>query len=546
MYTRWSEPAIVLKQHGHRNYEVKLNDGNVKVFHVNQLRRYNERTELVNAVVVAADTASNYEDKFLPVIDDEVTEPLKFNIEESLEPDQKQRMRNLLIEFSDVFRPTLGKTHLATHKIQLNDDAPCISKSYRIPEALKQPLEDELNRLLEAGVLRHCSSDFRSPLIPIKKPDGSLRLVNAFQAINDRTKDDLYPMSNPLDILSKAAGKKYISKIDLSKAFLQIPLHESCQEYTAFSTTLGTLCWTRACLGLKNSPRTMQRLMDSLLRATSRFAGCLIDDIVISSETFELHEQHVREILSRLRAANLTASISKSEFLLRSMTVLGYCLEDGVIKPSQKHIEAVLKIGPQSTKHGVRAIMGILNYHRTMIPSFAEITLCFTELLKKNQPERNIRWQQKHTDALDKIKQILTSKPILVPPKHDREYIIMADATQYTIAGILAQKDDDGVERNVAYFSRKLLPNEVNYSVLEKEALGILASCLKWHDWIYGRRVVARTDHRALAFLDSTAQHNARIARWKIILSNYDITTEYRKGANHGNCDALSRIEFSR
>ena len=266
---------------------------------------------------------------------------------------------------------------------------------------------------------------------------------------------------------------------------------------------------------------------------------------MISSETFELHEQHVLEILSRLRAANLTASISKSEFLLRSMTVLGYCLEDGVIKPSQKHIDAVLKIGPQSTKHGVRALMGMLNYHRTMIPSFAEITLCFTELLKKNQPERNIRWQQKHTDALEKIKQILTSKPILVPPKHDREYIIMADATQYTIAGILAQKDDDGVERNVAYFSRKLLPNEVNYSVLEKEALGILASCLKWHDWIYGHRVVARTDHRALAFLDSTAQHNARIARWKIILSNYDITTEYRKGANHGNCDALSRIEFS-
>lgn len=545
LFARWSEPATVISQKDHRSYDLKLNDGTVKTFHVNQLRLYNERTEFVNAVVVAADTTSNFEDQFLPIIDDEVSEPLKFNIEESLPPDKKNKTQQLLMEFGDVFRLSLGKTHLAMHKIQLNDDTPCVSKSYRIPEALKQPLEDELNRLLDAGVLRHCSSDFRSPLIPIRKPNGTLRLVNAFQAINARTKDDLYPMSNPLDILSKAAGRKWISKIDLSKAFLQVPLHESCQKYTAFQTTLGTLCWTRTCLGLKNSPRTMQRLMDSILRKTSDFAGCMVDDIVISSETFDLHLSHLREILSRLREANLTASISKSEFLMKSMTVLGYCLEDGLIKPSSKHIEAVLKIGPQTTKHGVRAVLGILNYHRAMIPSFAEITLCLTDLLKKNQPERNIRWEQKHTDALIKIKTILTSKPVLVPPRHDRGYIIMSDATQNTIAGILAQKDDHGIERNVAYFSRKLLPNEVNYSVIEKEALGILASCLKWHDWVYGHSIIARTDHRALAFLDSTAQHNARIARWKIILSNYDIVTEYRKGADHGNCDALSRIEFS-
>ena len=545
MHSRWSEPVDVLRQIGHRSYEVKMNDGEVRVFHVNQLRRFNERTEFVNAVVVAADAAANYEDSYLPIRDDETSEPLNFNIEPSLPPDQFDRMRKLLTEFGDVFRSSLGKTNLATHKILLNDETPCVSRSYRIPEALKQPLEDELNRLLEAGVLRECSSEFRSPLIPIKKPDGSLRLVNAFQAINARTKDDLYPMANPLDILSKAAGKKYISKIDLSKAFLQIPLDAACQEYTAFSCTLGTLCWTRACLGLKNSPRTMQRLMDSLLRKTSKFAGCMIDDIVISSETFELHEQHVREILSRLRAANLTASLGKSEFLVKSMTVLGYCLEDGIIKPSQKHIEAILKIGPQTSKHGVRAILGMLNYHRNMIPSFAEITLCLTELLKKDQPERNIRWQQKHTEALNKIKQILTSNPILVPPNHERDYIIMSDATQFTIAAILAQKDEHGVERNVAYFSRKLLPNEINYSVVEKEALGILAACLKWHDWIYSHSVIARTDHRALAFLDSTAQHNARIARWKLILSNYNIITQYRKASSHGNCDALSRIEFS-
>jgi hypothetical protein len=322
MHAKWSEPVTILKQVGNRNYEVQLNDGNVKICHVNQLRKFIGRTEFVHAVVVAADLDANSEDKYLTCHGRRSYRPIKFKIEESLTPHQKECILKLLNDFDDVFRPNLGKTHLAVHSIILSDDTPCVSKSYRIPEALKQPLEDELNRLLAAGVLRHCSSEYRSPLIPIKKPDGSLRIVNAYQAINAKTKDDLYPMSNPLDIVTKAAGKRYISKLDLSKAFLQIPLKENCQEYTAFSCSLGTLCWTRACLGLKNSPRTMQRLMDSLLRNTASFAGCLLDDIVISSDSFELHLQHLREILSRLRAANLTASVSKSEFLVKSMTVL--------------------------------------------------------------------------------------------------------------------------------------------------------------------------------------------------------------------------------
>jgi hypothetical protein len=125
-------------------------------------------------LVVAGDLDANSEDKYLSVIEDEVTEPIKFKIDDSLTPDQKECIFKLLTDFDDVFRPNLGKTHLAVHFIILTDDTPCVSKSYRIPEALKQPLEDGLKRLLAAGVLRHCSSEYRSPLIPIKKPDESL------------------------------------------------------------------------------------------------------------------------------------------------------------------------------------------------------------------------------------------------------------------------------------------------------------------------------------------------------------------------------------
>ena len=165
---------------------------------------------------------------------------------------------------------------------------------------------------------------------------------------------------------------------------------------------------------------------------------------------------------------------------------------------------------------------------------------------KKGQPETNIKWGHRHTEALEKVKLILTSKPVLVAPTDDKDYIIMSDATDKTIASILVQEDDQGIQRIVAYLSRKLLPNKRNHSLLEKEALGILASCLKWHPWIYGHKILALTDHRALQFLESTAQHNSRIARWKIISSNYNLQTRYRKGLLcHINCDSLSRIEIA-
>lgn len=542
LYARWIGPKVVSKQLDERNYEVCIDENVKKIFHVNQLRKFHARTDVTASVIVCADLEENPEDENIRIIEDGSS--LTFNIEPTLDTDKRDELLAVLREFADVFRPSLGKTDLVTHYIEVTDDKPVVGPTYSMPESLKQPFEEEVNRLLAEGVLTECQSNYRSPIIPIKKPDGSLRLVNNFKALNAKVKDDLYPMANVNEIISKAAGKRYITKIDLSKAFLQVPLAAEHQHLTAWSCFLGTFAWTRMAMGLSNSPRTMQRLADQLLKGLSKIASCLQDDIIVYSNTWHEHLEHLRTVLNRLRAANLTASLKKSEFVMKSLTVLGWCLEDGFIKPSQQHIESVLKIGPQKTKHGVRALLGLIGYHRHMIPNFAQITNCLTELLKKNQPEKNINWQQCHTDALNEIKRILTSKPVLVPPKFDgREFIIMSDATISAVAAILSQKDDNGVERNIAYFSRKLLPRETRYSVLELEMLGILSACLKFHDIIYGYKVVVRTDHRALEYLDTLSRHNARVARWKIILAPYNLITEWRSGANHGNCDGLSRIE---
>ena len=202
-------------------------------------------------------------------------------------------------------------------------------------------------------------------------------------------------------------------------------------------------------------------------------------------------------------------------------------------------------MAPQRTKKGVRALVGLVNYYRNLIPNLADITYDLTEFLRKDQPEKNIKWRQCHTDALNKITLIMTSKPVLVAPIFDgREFFLHSDATVTSVAGCLLQKDDHGVERNIGYFSKKLLPRQQKYSVCELECYGILTGCLKFHEMIYGYKVVARTDHKSLEFLDSLSNSNSRIARWRVILSTYNLTTEYRPAAQHANCDGLSRVEM--
>jgi hypothetical protein len=492
--------------------------------------------------------SKNEEDVFIPVLrDDDVADFESFNvvIEKTLPVEQQTRLKALLYDFKDVFRPTLGRTHLLNHYIKLKDGSPFVRPVYRIPEALKKPLEEEINRFLEAGVLRECESNYRSPLIPIRKPCGSVRLVCDYSKLHAKTIVKFHPISSPNEVLASAAGKQWI-KIDLTKTFLQVPLLEECQHSTAFQTHIvesivGRL-WPKVA---RTRRRTMEKLLKTLLKGTSKFCQSLIDDVIISSNSFEEHLMHLREILTRLRQANLTASISKSEFLLKSLTVLGHVLEDGKILPSEKHVNAILKLGPQKTKRGVRRLIGMVTYYKKFIPNLAQLTCCFTDLLKKGQPEKNIKWEPKHTEALQEIKRILTSKPVLVAPQYDRQFILSSDATNLTIAAILSQIDDQGCERNIAYYSRKLLPREINYSVVEKECLGVVAACTHWHTWIYGHKILVRTDHSSLRYLKTAAKHNSRLARWYILLSNYDMTWEYRKGSLHSNCDGLSRVEMN-
>jgi len=326
------------------------------------------------------------------------------------------------------------------HKIELDGYKPCVTRPYKLPQSVLNKVQKEINRLLEAGAIRESLSDFCSPMVPVKKENSDeIRITVNFSRLNAKTKDIAFSMTNPTTLIGKVTEKKWVSSVDMRQSFFQIELEESCKKFTAFWAGNSSYEFNRSSMGLKTSPAILQKLMTKVLRGTDGFTASLLDDVMIFLDTWEDHLKHIDIVLQRFREACLTLNNEKCQFCFETMKIVGYTLKHGKLLPSDDKIEAISKLGPAKTKKGVEAILGLAGYYRNLIPNFAETTYCLTELLKKNQPDK-VRWEQKHAGALETLKQNLISKPVLTGPKFDREFFVFTDATQKTVAAILAQR----------------------------------------------------------------------------------------------------------
>lgn len=246
-------------------------------------------------------------------------------------------------------------------------------------------------------------------------------------------------------------------------------------------------------------------------------------------------------MLTRLRNAKLTANVPKCKFLLKSMTILGHVIEDGVIKPDETKVIAIQQISRLATKTQVKSFLGLTGYYADFISHYQDKAYALTELLKRNKPDK-VQWGEQEQRALDSLKEALVSKPILVPPDFSRPYILQTDASRVSVSAILCQRHDDGKEHVISFAARKLLPRETKYSVIELELLAVLFGVIKFHHYLYGNKIELQSDHRPLSYLASLLDHSPRLARWNLILSSYDITPTFKNGSLNGNVDALSRL----
>lgn len=540
LFATWSGPYAVTRRVDEFNYELDLGHRKA-ILHINLLKKFHEANTSVNTVVVTDDAQEN---QFLDALDYEPSDiENELQIGGHLSLDQKRDLISILDEFSDVLTDKIGCTDLIEHVIKLTDEKTIPHQPiYKVPDTMKPEVEHEIEKLLKAGIIVESDSVYASPIVCVRKSSGKLRICGDFRQINKFTRDDPYIMNSTSEIISKVAGAKFLTRIDANSAFLQIPLSDESCKYAAIRTFCGTYEYKRCCFGLKNSSKTYQRLVNKILRGAHTYAIALLDDICIFSDSLEQHLLHIRDVLQRLRNAHLTINKSKCLFILEKMNLFGFSIENGKISPTDEKTKCINELAVPTTKTAVKSLLGLVGYYSHMIPDYQEKAYPLTQLLKKDQPEKGINWGPEQQQALEVLKQCLVSKPILSSPDPSKPYILQTDASRQSVSAILAQRSDQGLETVISYASRKLLPRETNYSVIEIELLAVIMGVMKFHHLLYGAKIILQSDHRALSYLTSLLDHSPRLARWHLILSNYDIEMTYKAGKVNSNADGLSRL----
>jgi len=548
LLSAWNGPFKVLRKCENNNYEIQIGRRKA-ILHINSLRKFHEpQTKDDNDIMMIVTDDAQLDDEDLMPSAPQLTEAeggsqAQFSIGQQLTAEQRADMERLLSEYSDIFTEKPGKTDLVRHSIKLSDETPCYQASYRIPETMRDAVYDELMKMVDNGIIKYDpDTSWNSPLIIVKKSDGGIRLVNNFINLNKKTLDERYQMTNANELLSRVAGAKYLTKIDLRSAFFQIELTPNSQQYTGFQTPFGTFSYVSMAMGLKGASSTCQKLMDIVLRGAHKYAGTLLDDILCFDKDYASHLNHVRDVLERLRNAGLTANVKKCHFASNRIKVLGHIVEDGLIHPDDDKIKVIQAWKPPTNKKQLKSFLGTTGYFRDFVEHYATIVFPLTEMLARNKPDK-LTWGESELQAFNKLKMALISKPILRPPDMSKDFKIFCDSSTVALSSILMQQDDK-TQKNyvVAYASRKLLPRERNYAIVELELMAIVFALTKFKHWTHGKRIEVFSDHRPLQWLNSLSKHSGRLARWNLIIQDYDLITTYIPGEKQ-IADSLTRLE---
>uniref|UniRef100_A0A803JM67 Gypsy retrotransposon integrase-like protein 1 n=1 Tax=Xenopus tropicalis TaxID=8364 RepID=A0A803JM67_XENTR len=524
---KWQGPFEILEKIGEVNYKVRQ-PGKRKpeqVYHVNLIKPWKERMSLFTKPTISLRA-----------------EPLvpEVKVADSLSDTQRKEVQTFVIKNRDVFSEKPGRTSLVKHDIITEPGVRVNVKPYRVPEARREAISQEVKKMLELGVIEESHSDWSSPIVLIPKPDGSWRFCNDFRKLNTVSKFDAYPMPRVDELIERLGTARYLTTLDLTKGYWQIPLTDRAKEKTAFSTPEGLFQYLVLPFGLHGAPATFQRTMDQILRPHRQYAAAYLDDVVIHSSDWQSHLPRVQAVLDSIRMAGLTANPKKCSIGLEEAKYLGYNIGRGLVKPQLNKVQAIQDWPRPVTKKQVRAFLGITGYYRRFIANFATIAVPLTDLTKGTKSIM-IKWNSEAEQAFQTLKKALCSQPVLITPDFTKKFIVQTDASDVGVGAVLSQIRE-GAEHPIVFLSKKLNIHERNYATVEKECLAVKWALEELRYYLLGRQFTLVTDHAPLKWMCENREKNRRVTRWFLALQNYKFTVEHRPGSQLGNADALSRV----
>lgn len=542
---RWEGPFQILEIRSPVTYLVSapLRGQSGRIFHRNCIKRYAREVNTTSVMVADGGLDDSGQLELVP----NPTPPLNPasdrwaspDLLADLPPPRRTQLISLLQEFDSTFSDIPGRTDVVSCPLDVTESKPISLSPYRVPVRWQPALQEEIDNLLELGVIRPSESPWASPVVCVRKKDGQIRMCTDFRRLNSVTKDDAYPFPHTEELIEKAAAARWCTTLDLSKGYYQVPIAPTDIEKTAFITTAGKFEYTVMPFGLKNAPSVFQRLMDKVLKGCP-FASAYIDDVVITSPTWEEHLSHIRQTLQAFRAAGLTVKLVKCCFAAALIHLLGHLVGRGEIRPQQLKTLAVREYKQPKTKKDIRVFLGMAGYYRRFMPNFASVTAPISKLLKKEHPERVV-WKEEQHAAFEQVKEWMTSDPVLKAPDYSLPFTLQTDASFSGLGAVLSQTGKDNEEHPVAFWSRKTLDRETRYSASEVECLAAVEAVKHFAHYLLGAHFTLVTDHRALTSLQIMKNDNPRLTRWSLALQPFSYSVVHRSGHAHSNADGLSR-----
>lgn len=394
-------------------------------------------------------------------------------------------------------------------------------------------MEDIIQELLASDEIRPSLSPYSSPAVMVRKRDGSWRMCVDYRQLNARTVKNKFPMPIIEDLLDELNGAKVFSKLDLRSGYHQIRMVDADIPKTAFKTHMGHFEYLLMPFGLTNAPATFQALMNQIFEALLR--KCVLvffDDILIYSRDLEEHRKHLQSVLTILRAHKLYAKRSKCTFAVGSVEYLGHIVSGEGVSTKPSKIQDVLSWPVLVNISKLRGFLGLTGYYRRFVKGYGEICRPLHDLLKKD----NFHWGPDQQKSFDRLKEVMTTCPVLALPNFSKPFVLETDACGSGIGAVLMQEG-----RPIAYYSKALGQKAAGYSTYEKEAIAILESLKKWRHYLLGGQVIIKTDQQSLKYM--TTQRLTEGIQHKLLLKllEFDYQIEYKKGKENIAADALSR-----
>ncbi|KAL0194732.1 hypothetical protein M9458_008304, partial [Cirrhinus mrigala] len=476
-----------------------------------------------------------------------------------LSEEEQGKVRALLEKYVPVFSThdgDLGCTNLISHDIPLLDDIPVRQRFRRIPPSEYEVVKAHINQLLETQVIRESCSPYASPIVLVKKKDGSLRMCVDYRRLNSKTRKDAFPLPRIEETLDSLAGARWFSTMDLASGYNQVPVAEGDKSKTAFCTPFGLFEWNRMPFGLCNAPSTFQRLMERLFGDQQCQSLLLyLDDIIVFSSSVDQHLARLEVVLSRLQREGLKAKLSKCAFFKEEVHYLGHVISSEGVSTDPGKVEAVAQWPRPTNVSELRSFLGFASYYRRFVEGFAKLAAPLHRLvaqlanpkpLKRSAREFAEAWSAECQCSFEGLKGKLTTAPVLAYADFSLPFILEVDASHGGLGAVLSQ-EQQGKVRPIAYGSRSLRPTErntTNYSSMKLEFLALKwAMTEKFREYLLGHKCVVFTDNNPLSYLTS-AKLGAMEQRWAAQVAAFDFEIRYRSGKSNRNADALSRQNF--